>query len=719
MSIFRPIASSFIPPCSINTIIGIVQEGSAEKAAEALKNMLSSDAVVVRNGKDVKIPATQIVPGDIIRLSLGDRVPADMRMLRVGNLAASEAALTGESVPIDKTIDPIVTAGDPNSQPLGDRHNMCYSTTLISQGTGTGVAIATGDQTEIGTINALVNKVEKKKTNVLEQIDNVSKILAIGIAITSGITWAVACTMADMSIVDGLSTALVCAVAMIPEGLEAIVTMTYAWAVSNMAKQNAIIRALPAVETLGSVTVICSDKTGTLTKNEMTLVAFVTSGKRYKFNQYAEERKPTNFVVDPAYMATRADHSKFIKASEVIKKGPSYARKSKHGSSNTFPFGMTLGFGKTAHGGVEPEEPEPINELKEGEEGGVAFGSGESPDSAFLRKVLSGGILCSKCVLGDGGGRQGEIGNPTELSILRAAYFGDVNVSEVKDSSAVVAEVPFSSEYKFMATVHEPVPANDGDEYEGSYVVHVKGAPDRMIPLCKYQAKNGSFAKGDLEPCDSKYWIEEIAILSSHGLRVLALTRGSIPKDAVKEGQQLGADFVLERGEPWLTIVGLCAIMDPPRPECVAAVAEAHGAGVRVAMITGDHRDTALAIGGMLGLVDKQHSDAITGPELDAMSDDELKVAVQKFNVFARASPQNKIKIVKALMAQGEIAGMTGDGVNDAPALKAADSKYLDLFVVSMHLYLNQWLISFAYFAIQWELLWARKVPMSLARLLK
>lgn len=457
--------------------------------------------------------------------------------------------------------------------------------------------------------------------------------------------------------------------------------MTYAWSVSNMAKNNAIIRALPAVETLGSVTTICSDKTGTLTKNEMTLVAFLTSDKRWRFFVESKERDPQNFVINNTYMATRADHSKYLKSNEIIKKGPSADRKSKKG--NTFPFGITLGFGKTAHGGQEPEEPEHLV----GESGAEDWGEvektavtdnhvrevGEHPDSAYLRKVLVGGILCSKCVLGEGGSRQGEIGNPTELSILRAAYFGDVNVSEVKDSSPVIAEVPFSSDYKFMATVHRPTIENDGEDYMNELIVHVKGAPDRMIPLCKYQAKGGNFDKDSLEPCDTNYWIEQIAVLSSHGLRVLALTRGAIPLNSVQEGEQLKAEFVNDRGEPWLTIVGLCAIMDPPRPECVRAIAEAHGAGVRVAMITGDHKDTALAIGGMLGLVDKVHTEAITGPELDAMSDEELKLAAQKYNIFARASPQNKIKIVKALQMAGDVCGMTGDGVNDAPALKAAD----------------------------------------------
>ena len=227
--------------------------------------MLSSHAVVIRDGKETKIPAQELVPGDVAKLTVGDRVPADLRMVRVNNLACQEAALTGDSVPIDKITETIESPdGDPNKQPLGDRHNMCFSATLVAQGSGVGIVVATGDQTEIGTINALVNKIETKRTNVLKQIDHVSKYLAVFITLASAATWLTAFYITGLSEIDSLTTALVCAVAMIPEGLEAIVTMVYAWAVSNMAKKNAIIRALPAVETLGSVTVICSDKTGTL-----------------------------------------------------------------------------------------------------------------------------------------------------------------------------------------------------------------------------------------------------------------------------------------------------------------------------------------------------------------------------------------------------------------------------------------------------------------------
>jgi magnesium-transporting ATPase (P-type) len=246
-----------------------------------------------------------------------------------------------------------------------------------------------------------------------------------------------------------------------------------------------------------------------------------------------------------------------------------------------------------------------------------------------------------------------------------------VDIKELKTGASLIAEVPFSSEYKFMATFHEPVESVDGPGHDGEYIVHVKGAPDRMVPLCKYQAKAGSVI--ETEPMNAAYWIEQIAILSSHGLRVLALCRSSVPDSEVKEGDQLGPEFINGRGEPWLTIMGLCAIADPPRPECVQAVKEAHGAGVRVVMITGDHKDTAIAIGHELGIVDEMYDEAVTGSEMDAMSDDELRVAIMNHNVFARASPQNKIRIVTALQAEGQVASMTGDGVNDAPALKAAD----------------------------------------------
>ena len=658
--------------CSLNTTIGVIQEGSAEKAAEALKSMLSSDAVLIRDGKEKKVPANEIVPGDVVILQTGDRVPGDVRLLEVRNLACQEAALTGESVPIDKIIEPIAAAnGDPKSTPLGDRKNMCFSATLVSQGYGVGLVVTTGDNTEIGTINKLVNKVEEKKTAVLEQIAFISKCLAGFITVTAIITWLLAFFKLSSSPLDALTIALTCAVAMIPEGLDAIVTMTYSWSVAKMAKENAIIRKLPAVETLGSVTVICSDKTGTLTKNEMSLVAFVTSNAHYKNDVDNKDRTAKNLIRDDSYMATRAGHSKGKSTAEVIHSGPSAHQQ---GRRSQFGYSMHGESFRDAQddGLIEDLESPDYDNAAPVASDSTPVGAGVSPSKDFIRQALAGGVLCSKCTLGKNGTREGEIGNPTELSILRATYFADIDVDGMKSTAPIVAEVPFSSEYKFMATVHEARSENDGATVsDNEYIVHAKGAPDRMVKLCSTQFKAGMLS--ETEPINLEYWTEQIAILSSHGLRVLALCRGSVSKDEVKPGDQLKPEFVNGRAQPWLTIVGLCAIMDPPRPECVSAISEAHRAGVRVAMITGDHKDTALAIGDQLGLVDEIYSEAITGPELDNMSEEEMRTAVMKYNIFARASPQNKIQIVKALQAEGQISSMTGDGVNDAPALKAAN----------------------------------------------
>eukprot|EP00546_Thalassionema_frauenfeldii_P018067 CAMPEP_0178900066 /NCGR_PEP_ID=MMETSP0786-20121207/3264_1 /TAXON_ID=186022 /ORGANISM="Thalassionema frauenfeldii, Strain CCMP 1798" /LENGTH=1038 /DNA_ID=CAMNT_0020571023 /DNA_START=121 /DNA_END=3237 /DNA_ORIENTATION=- len=649
---------------TVNTIIGVVQEGSAEKAAEALKGMLSADALVLREGKEVQIPSVEVVPGDIIILGTGDKVPADCRFTSVSNIACGEAALTGESVPIDKTTDAIEVEGNPEQTPLGDRHNMAFSATLVAQGSGRAIVVATGDNTQIGTINALVSTVEEKKTNVLEQIDHISKILAALILTASTCTFLVAFFLnrKDYDAFDAVLVALVCAVGMIPEGLEAIVTMTYAWAVSNMASHNAIIRALPAVETLGSVTVICSDKTGTLTQNKMSVVAFVTSNAHYRVDVNATDRVNTNFVRDDSYLAERADHQANKSAGAVVADGPNSAvpRRGRAEASNHMAIENLENPAPSAHGDAG------------GEDADYPFANGDSPSFEFIKGGLIAGVLCSHCVLGTDGGREGEIGNPTEISILRAAYMAGIDVEGIKEKNSIVAEVPFSSAYKFMSTVHEPIPEIDGPGLEDSWVVYVKGAPDRMLALCNTQMKGGVI--GEVEEVRKTKWTEQIATLSSHGLRVLALCKAIIPKSEVSAGDQLGPEFINERPQKeWLSMVGLCAIQDPPRPECIDAITEAHGAGVRVAMITGDHKDTAIAIGSTLGLVDEKYPSGITGPELDAMNEEELMEAVQKYNIFARSSPENKLQIVKALQAQKEISSMTGDGVNDAPSLKQAD----------------------------------------------
>jgi magnesium-transporting ATPase (P-type) len=647
----------------INTIIGVWQEGSAEAAAEALRNMLSADACVMRDGKEVQIPSTEVVPGDHVIINSGDKVPADMRMFTVFNLACGEAALTGESVPIDKTVAAIAVKSKPESTPLGDRHNMAFSATLVAEGCGAGIAIATGDDTQIGTINALVSTVEEKKTNVLEQIDFISKWLAVFILMCTLTTFLIALLKTGIPAMDALSISLVCAVGMIPEGLAAIVTMTYAWAVSNMAKQNAIIRALPAVETLGSVTVICSDKTGTLTQNKMSVVAFVTSNAHYRVDVNAKVPSPDSFVRYDSYLSVRAGHLTDASLKAVVEDGPNtnLPRRGKVAPSNHFAI-------------TNLEKPPPSMHVapSKADSDNLPVADGDSPDLQFIKSALAGGILCSQCVLGVDGTREGEIGNPTEISILRAAYNAGVDVEGLKEKNPIVAEVPFCSSYKFMSTIHEPMAEIDGEGFDGQYIVHVKGAPDSMLSLCSTQAMAGLI--GEVEPIRRTYWTEQIAILSSHGLRVLALTRAVIPKSEVKAGDQLGPEFINRRADrQWLTMVGLCGIQDPPRPECIDAISTAHKAGVRVAMITGDHKDTAIAIGTILGLVDDLYPSGITGPELDEMDEEQLKEAVMTYNVFARSSPENKLQIVKALQAQQQVASMTGDGVNDAPSLKQAD----------------------------------------------
>lgn len=653
----------------LNTWIGIRQEGSAERSADALKAMLSSDALVIRDGSRKSIQAEDLVYGDLVVLGTGDSVPADMRLTRVTNLSCQEAALTGEALPVDKVSDPIEPEGgaDPKTVPLGDRKNMAFSATLVAQGESLALVTSTGDNTEIGEINTLVSQVETKKTNVLVQIDMVSKYIAIFVIITAITTFLIALLYTDEEAIDAVSIALVTSVAMIPEGLAAIVTLTYAFAVSNMAKKHAIVRVLPAVETLGSVTVICSDKTGTLTKNEMTLTCLVTSNARYKFNTDATERVPGNFVREDKFMS----HTRLTKAEREAKEAkgekvedPAAAA----AATSEVKMEVEVAGGEPDEAASAAASASASAAGSDGSDGPVA--EGQSPNFEFVRSVLAGGVLCSNAMIGANGGKDGDVGNPTELAIVRATYFANCDYDTMREEQPIMNQVPFSSEYKFMATIHTPKQEIDGRS-EG-VVVHVKGAPDRLIALAAFQAKAGVIGEEHKEPIDRQYWLDAAENLSSHGLRCLALCRAELPAEEAAPGTQLGPEFV-SRAEPFLTMVGICAIVDPPRPECVSSIQEAHGAGVVVKMITGDHKATALAIGDQLGLVDPEHPDGITGPELDAQSDEELRKSVLVYNVFARASPENKIRIVRALQAEGQVVSMTGDGVNDAPALKAAD----------------------------------------------
>merc|ERR1712232_821713 len=343
-------------------------------------------------------------------------------------------------------------------------------------------------------------------------------------------------------------------------------------------------------------------------KNEMSLVCFATATERFKFDTDATSKDTTSVVRDDTYMITRAGDEE------------------------------------------DGEMAQPSVDKK-----------GEHPSKEYLHELLSCGILCTKSVLTE----DDAIGNPTELAVLKGAFKAGIDINGFKKELPCIAEVPFSSEYKFMATVHDLQKPIGSKTPGDNIVVYAKGAPDKMVHMCKFQTD-------DETPIKPDFWLEQISILSSYGLRVIALCRGIIPKSEVEKDANLGPEFINGRG-PWLTMIGLCAIMDPPRPECVQAIADAHGAGVRVAMITGDHKDTAQAIGRMLGIVSPKYPGAVTGVELDEMTEEQLRLAVMTNNVFARATPENKIQIVKALQSEGQICSMTGDGVNDAPALKAAN----------------------------------------------
>eukprot|EP00285_Hemiselmis_virescens_P013221 CAMPEP_0173380530 /NCGR_PEP_ID=MMETSP1356-20130122/3202_1 /TAXON_ID=77927 ORGANISM="Hemiselmis virescens, Strain PCC157" /NCGR_SAMPLE_ID=MMETSP1356 /ASSEMBLY_ACC=CAM_ASM_000847 /LENGTH=1147 /DNA_ID=CAMNT_0014334157 /DNA_START=96 /DNA_END=3539 /DNA_ORIENTATION=+ len=573
----------------INVTIGLVQEGKAEKAADAIKGMLSSKATVIRNGERTVVKADEVVPGDIVFIQSGDRVPADLRMIECSNLAILEAMLTGESNPINKHTD-VVEAG----AALGDRKNLAFSATMVMQGQGKGIVVGTGDLTEIGKISSMVGGVDAMKTNLMVQLEIFGRWISCFVFVVGSITFVISFKdvgVGSDDIGDAFKSAVSVAVAIIPEGLPAVVTISLALAMQMLAKRNAIIRQLPAVETLGSVTVICSDKTGTLTKNEMTVQAIQTSEEQIDIS------------------------------------GVGYA-----------PEGEASVGGKV------------VTKEKLGK----------------LLTMFEGAVLCNDSGLGQNDkGHWEPVGYPTEVALLTLGMkLGAMDWKALQQKNKRVGGVPFASEHKFMCCVH----AHGSDTF-----LHVKGAPDRLIPKCKDQVTNNTM--GSTKPINEKYWQDEAARLSAKGLRVLAVCRSTFNKSDLRS--DMDADIILKAKTPFLTMIGLVAILDPPRPEAIEGVRVATRAGIVVKMITGDHPATATAIAKMLGIIPPDAEDkdvkTFTGPQLDAMSDDEMDSIVLGCNVFARASPENKISIVKSLQRMKQVCSMTGDGVNDAPALKAAN----------------------------------------------
>lgn len=562
----------------INAVIGYIQEGRAEKALAGIRGMLSADASVRRDGGWVTVPAADLVPGDVVRLMPGDKVPADLRLLQAFQLRIDEAALTGESVPSSKTTEPSAPEAG-----VGDRGSMAFSGTIVSAGQGRGVVTATGPATELGRIQSLADEAESLATPLTRQLDGFGRVLTVVILAMAAIMMMIGRFLHGMPFPELISAAIGFAVAAIPEGLPALVTITLAIGVQQMARHNAITRKLPAVEALGSVTTVCSDKTGTLTRNEMTVRHIVTPLGQYD----------------------------------------------------------VTGLGYVPEGEIVP--------------GTVAGAGPEAPaDRGDLAAILAIATLCNDAhiVRGDDGAWN-LVGEPTEGALKVVAMKGGVGSA----GGRRVAVIPFDSAHKLMATLNEGA-RSGGAAGEVSRAILVKGAPDRLLERSLTQrGADGS------EPLDLARWDAAVAALSSQGLRVLAAAR----KPVRPTTDEFELDDLID-----LEFIGLWGIVDPPRPEAVEAIADCHTAGIRVKMITGDHAGTALAIAHEMGLAGADAA-VLTGAELEALSQEQLREVVRDVDVYARTSPEHKIRIVRALQSHGEVVAMTGDGVNDAPALTRAD----------------------------------------------
>ncbi|WP_404364944.1 cation-translocating P-type ATPase [Marinobacter sp.] len=560
----------------INGLIGFIQEGKAEKALQSIKNMLSPRARVVRDGKEKTLPAEELVPGDVVILASGDRVPADLRLLSASQCRNEEAPLTGESEPVIKTTEAVDEDTD-----LADRSSMAYASTLCVHGSCRGLVVATAMDTEIGHISEMIEDVREIKTPLQKQLDRFGQMLA-------GIIPAVAFAMGlfgvlvyDLGLQEMFMAGVGLAVAAIPQGLPAIVTITLAIGVQAMAKRNAIIRHLPAVETLGSVSTIFTDKTGTLTRNEMTVSAVDMLERRVRV-------RGTAFESDRSFTDGAGDDS-------------------------------------------EPEKIDP-------------------GDSDVLARILIAGVMCNDSNLNEENGDWTIDGDPTEGSLLVLAARADRKPEDIRKDFRRLDEIPFDSAHKYMATLDEP--AKDGGR-----IIHVKGAPDVLLDMCSRVATE----EGD-EELDPGYWEERIETLSSQGLRVLALAMRTADDIDSLEKKHVESDLVL---------LGLVGMLDPPREAVIESVKRCREAGIHVRMVTGDHARTARAIGDKIGL--DETGEAMTGKEIEETSDEELRNRLDEVNVFARASPEHKLRLVEAIQSKGQVCAMTGDGVNDAPALKRAD----------------------------------------------
>ena len=536
----------------LNAVIGVAQESKAEKSLEALKKLSSHASKVIRNGKEQVIPARELVPGDLVIIETGDYIAADLRIIEAVNLKSQEASLTGESVPVEKITEKI----DGNEIGIGDRKNMLFSSSLITYGRGKAIVVNTGMNTEVGKIAGMLDNAEKQETPLQQKLNDLGKTLGIACLAICAVIFVIG-LLQGKEIIDMFMTAVSLAVAVIPEGLVAVSTIVLAIGVQKMVKKHAIVKKLPAVETLGSSTVIFSDKTGTLTQNKMTV-------EKVFCDDELQDVKKVNTTED-------------------------------------------------------------------------------------FKKLVYNCMLCNDSRLLEDGQLAGD---PTETALVDMAFKLDYEQSIYRENPRV-EEVPFDSERKLMTTVNKK---------NGKYIVYTKGGVDELLKCC-----NSFLYKGEVRTSINNYakWIRENnEKMAKDALRVLAF--------AYKELDHMPSKTEMKTIESDLTFIGMVGMIDPPRIEAKKAVEKCKKAGIKTVMITGDHKVTAVAIAKKLGIL-KDENEALTGTELEKMTDEELTKNVRKYSVYARVSPEHKVRIVKAWQANGEVVAMTGDGVNDSPALKTAD----------------------------------------------
>jgi Ca2+-transporting ATPase len=629
----------------LNAAIGLIQEQRADAALDALKKMAAPDAQVLRDGTRIRVPARDLVPGDIVFLEAGNYVPADLRLAESYNLQINESALTGESTPVSKRADEIIEDG----APIGDRVNTAYSSTLVTYGRGKGIVVSTGTHTEIGEIAQMLGEIEEESTPLQKRLNQLGKTLSlVALVLCAMVFFVELFRNTDVSVIgaQGIGTylatysrnitdffilAVSLAVAAVPEGLAAVVTINLALGMRKMVKRNALIRRLTAVETLGSATAICTDKTGTLTQNVMNVVRVYADGHTYRVTGDKYEPK-----------------GEFVEV----------------GDSDVEMRDSRLEMESTSN---NPQSPisNPQSSIQNPQ-------SPIAPLQSPLSTLLLGGLLVNDALLESSGEEGGQttyrvVGDPTEGALVVAAAKAGLWRAEVEQAYPRIAEVPFDADRKMMTTLHAVKDAGRTAE-DAAVLIFTKGAPDIVLAHCTQVWRTGQAQA--LTEADRAELAAVNTAMASDALRVLAVAMRPAAQASLPPAEQLDGPSV----EHDLIFVGLLGMIDPPRPEVIPAIQMARQAGIRTLMITGDFSVTARAIAQQIGLSETSGTpEVVAGAEIEAMSDEQLAERVKQVSVFARVSPEHKVRIVAAVKRIGNVVAMTGDGVNDAPALKKAD----------------------------------------------